>query len=228
MRHDACHSIFCGALVALLLAAPALAADKAAPSVIGPVMLEGVNAYRQGDFKTALDRFEGLRQKAPDNPKITYYYAITLAQVGRYEQAKAQYQTVLKLDPDGEFGRLAKEGMGYLPADVAIDPPPRWQQPQAQPNGMSQPSAQPNPANPFAAASQNPDALQQMMLMQMMAGGMGGNNNGGGMGMNPMLMPMLMQQGGNGSPMDPNAMSTMMMNQMLQNFDMSGGGKNNE
>lgn len=69
-----------------------------------------------------------------------------------------------------------------------------------------------------------------MMWQMMMSQGNGMNNSGGGNGMN-MLPLLMMQQSGNGatpgSGVDPSIMSTMLMNQMMQNFSM-GGDKNQE
>lgn len=73
---------------------------------------------------------------------------------------------------------------------------------------------------------------QDLMAMQMMMGGNSNNNN-----LNPMNNPMMMmygmpqqgydpnnpQQGSQMQQMDPNIMSTMMMNQMLNNFSFMDG-----
>ncbi len=86
-----------------------------------------------------------------------------------------------------------------------------------------------NPQTP--APAMNP---QDMMAWQMMMMGMGNPN-----GVNPMMMmnptmmnPMMGQMYGQngdsqgGFQMDPQAYSTLMMNQMLQNFDVMGGHNN--
>lgn len=86
-------------------------------------------------------------------------------------------------------------------------------------------------------AAQMQQMMNQMMLMNMMSGGMG-NLGGGSQNQNPMTMmmlPMMMQQmGGNGLPnspnaaspygqMDPETLSTMMMNQVMGSMDFSSG-----
>ncbi len=82
--------------------------------------------------------------------------------------------------------------------------------------------------------------MQQLMMMQTMMGGMGsypGSNAASGMNNNPMATMMMMQsmqqqgpgqntQNGRNAPaMDPQFMSDMMMNQMLQNFNFGGDTK---
>jgi hypothetical protein len=87
-------------------------------------------------------------------------------------------------------------------------------------------------SNPTGMTPEQLQAMQQMSIMQMM---MGGNNNNSLM--NPMMMGYMMQPGTNtpGQPggqspgIDPNLMSTMMMNQMLQNmnFGVNSNKENN-
>jgi hypothetical protein len=199
----------------------------------------GVKAYREGDYRQARKIFDALHARIPENTKITYYLAITEAQLGRFQQAQKFYGEIITLDPHGETAALAQEGLKYLPPETSLDFPPRFNQPVTAEKpvpGQSVTASQ--PGNPPVAASAAPIVSpQDLMAWQMM---MGQNNNGmGGGNNNPMgsFMPNMMM-GGNGanssngansggmSAFDPNMMSTMMMNQMMQN--MNPGGDQNE
>lgn len=180
-----------------------------------------VALYRKGQYAEAEKLLAGLHDKHPEDSKATYYLAITSAQLGRFDQARLLYNEVLTLDPNGEAARLAAAGLKYLPAETAaIDLPPKFQ--------AEDPTAAPVAPVAPGTVQANGMSPQDMMMWQMMMSQMGGNgnnnNNGMGGGM-PFMMPQM--QGGqsaNGAPMnmDPNVLSTMMMNQMMQNFDFSG------
>jgi hypothetical protein len=174
----------------------------------------GVRAYRDGDYQNAQKTFDLLHRLHPEDSRVTYYLAITEAQLGRFKQARALYERILLLDPHSEVAQLAAEGLQYLPGENTLDHPPRFQ------GGRNQP-AQGRAVNPSPAV---PGGLnpQDLMMWQMMMG-LGGNNQGG---MNPMTMMMMPGMAGNGengmSQMDPGVMSNMMMNQMMQNFSLFG------
>lgn len=182
---------------------------------------DGVRAYREGDYATAQQHFEVLHKFHPEDTRITYYLAITDAQLGRFKQARALYQEIVTLDPSSEAAALALEGQKYLPAGNGLDLPPKFQ-------AKGQAVAAPANAVPTTAAgtATNPGvfsngmSMQDMMALQSMMGSGGGNSNGG---LN-MLPYMMMQQNGDpNSPnaVDPNAMSTMLMNQMMSNFNFN-------
>ncbi len=190
----------------------------------------GVQAYRQGDYRQAESIFTQLRQQQPDNARVTYYLAITEAQLGRFEQAKTLYQAVIQQDPNGETARLAQEGLQYLPPEHTLDLPPRFQKQENTPQAAMTPTGYPQGMSPQ-------DMMAMQMLMQM------GNPGGGNLGMNPMMFSMMQQGVGQGTipgqgavsgqgnlmgqgnimGMDPEVFSTLMMNQMLQNFSLDGG-----
>jgi hypothetical protein len=208
---------------------------------------EGVQAYREGHYASAYDRFYKLHKEHPENSGITYYLAMTQAQLGRFQKAKALYEEIILIDPNSRAAELAKEGLRYLPASdgATLDLPPRFQ---STPAASGQPLAGtpqgiPQPTMPGAAMgaggypAMSPEDMQAMQMMQMMMGngmgdmgsmgGMGGMGNMGGMGgmgnmggMNGMGMNGMGMNGMGG--MDPNIMSTMMMNQMLQQMNLGG------
>jgi hypothetical protein len=190
--------------------------------------VEGVKAYRDGDYRAAKKNFARLHAEHPENCRVTYYLAISEAQLGRFQQARSLYQEIITLDPNSEAATLAREGLQYLPAEqAALDLPPRFQM---QKGGSIQEQnaapVSPAPTQPVAAPSPMANmSPQDWMMLQMMMGGQGA----GGNGMNPMMPYMMMPQMGadpnnpNGmGNIDPNVMSSLLMNQMMQNFSLDG------
>jgi hypothetical protein len=123
---------------------------------------------------------------------------------------------------------LAADGLKFLPAEAALDLPPRFQEtPTPQAGKVAAPNQQ-SAANPGNMTGQSGQTMspQDWMALQMMMGqtGMGGSN---GMNMMPWMMPGAMGTNGNSSTMDPNMMSTMMMNQMMQNMNLGGSSEEN-
>ena len=191
-----------------------------------PIFEEAVQAYREGRYPQADKLFTNLHRQTPENTKITYYLAITEAQLGRFQAAKKLYTEVLTLDPKGEAASLAQEGLKYLPPEIGLDLPPRFSQ-QEQPHTSVGSSAQ--TVNPGTIDSLQPNAgpsmsQEDLMALQMLMG-QGANSSNGN---NPLgaFMPGLMGMPSNGingmSGMDPKMMSTMMMNQMMQNMNLGG------
>jgi len=62
--------------------------------------------YRTGDYVAALDAWQQL-----DGDEANYNRANTLAKMGRYEDALASYQQLLKQNPEHEDGRFNKEAL---------------------------------------------------------------------------------------------------------------------
>ncbi len=198
----------------------------------------GVKAYREGNYAQARLTFQQLHQLHPEDSNSTYYLAISEAQLGRYRQAEKLYREILTLNPQSEAAKLAKEGLQYLPGEDtsanALDQPPKFQAQQS--TGTLQASQMPQ-ATPHTATTAPQTAQtsatglptnvtpQDMMLWQMMMGQMGNGNNNG---MNSSMMPWAMMPQADpsnpagGSNIDPNIMSTMLMNQMMQGFSLDG------
>jgi tetratricopeptide (TPR) repeat protein len=182
---------------------------------------DAVKAYREGNYIQARKALHPLHRQHPENSRVTYYLAITEAQLGRFQQAKKLYEEILALDPNSEAAQLALEGLKFLPSETTMDLPPRFQEKGNAGTAQSSVNAQPMPQG---NGMQMPSP-QEWMALQMM---MGQNGLGGTGGMN--AMPWMMQgtnpsTGGNSygaGGFDPNVMSNMMMNQMLQNFTLSG------
>ena len=188
---------------------------------------DAIASYRTGHYAQAQKTLSQVHQDDPANIRATYYLAITQARLGRYDEARQHYAEVQTLAPNSTEAAMAREGLQYLPAPGQLDRPPQPEQ-AALHTLPSQSSATvvqtPQPYNAPNAGGLSP---QDMMAMEMMMGGNGNNNNNNNF--NPMaLMNMQQQQGGdpNSNHIDPSVMSTMMMNQMLQNFNFDSGNGN--
>jgi hypothetical protein len=208
----------------------------------------GVQAYRRGDYPAADRVFGELHKQAPQEARVTYYLAITAAQQGRFQQAGRLYRDVIRQEPEGSIATLAREGLKYLPPEQALDQPPRFSTPadndkpeksennkDTQKNGTSSNEADKTGAssvngNPAAYAPGGMSPQDWMMLQMMMNSGNGGNGGNAAWG---MMAPWMMTPSAPGTPgtpgstpaIDPEVMKTMLMNQLMQGFDLGGSGK---
>ncbi|WP_303674001.1 tetratricopeptide repeat protein [Vampirovibrio chlorellavorus] len=219
----------------------------------GPDFYAGIKAYREGDYRKAEQTFEVLHRQQPENTQITYYLAITQAQLGRFQKAESLYREIIQLEPKGKAASLAQKGLDYLPKEDDLDQPPRFSAATdaAAPSAAAGSSSTDKPATAKSAAASPPasaaaqtaamaEAMRQSMqagmqgmspqdwmMMQMLQGQ--GGNNGNGANMNPMswmMIPGIMGNTGN-SGYDPGVMSNMMMNQMMQGFGLGGDSEQN-
>lgn len=185
---------------------------------------EGVTAYREGRYLDAEKCFQQIRVQHPEDSKTTYYLAITQAQLGRFKQAKALYQEVLTLDPNSESAKLAKEGLLFLPEGTNLDSPPRFQSNSKAVKDNPSVETQTGTTPPAVTSGMSP---QDMMTWQMMMAQMGGNQQQGGA--NPWAYMMPQMTGDPNAPkVDPSVMSNMLMNQMMQNFNLDGNKQDNQ
>lgn len=188
---------------------------------------EGIEAYRKGQYKKAYKLFEQVVRQDSQCTDCTYYFAITAAQLGRYELARQAYERVMSMAPNTEAANLAQNGLSYLPKSNGLDGPPKIEGGLPQNQSTSTTTAA-NPASPFG--SMDPETLQSFMLMSSM--GSGGSNGGG---FNPMMMTLMQQltnqQGGqskSGFKMDPGVMQTLMQQQMMGDFSSMFDNDNNK
>lgn len=227
-------------MIWISLVCTAWGAPESIPESWQPMYDHGVEAYRDGHYSDALKQFRQITQNTPESVEGRYYLAITLAQLGRFKEAREAYESVIKLAPESETATLARQGIDYLPQPDDLDAPPLFKrsaqqrpsipsaseyiQENMKSNGTEQNQAAQNPMGNL-----DPQALQMMMMM----GSMGGGGGSGG-SFNPMMIPLLQNlgrgsNGGNGSDpqqqIPPDVFSTMMMNQMMQDFSPFSSGK---
>ncbi len=199
----------------------------------------GVKAYREGNYRQAGKVFEALHRQAPEHAKVTYYLAITAAQLGRFQQAKSLYGEILTLDPNGEAAQLAQEGLKYLPPETSLDLPPRFSQANASVGVEKATGLSPaGTGGATGASSTTPPGMsaQDLMAWQMLMGQNNNNNNSSSNWMSGLMPNMMMGGQGNSSNgtsaggmsgFDPAMMSTMMMNQMMQSLTPGGDSNDN-
>ncbi len=108
--------------------------------------LDGVSAYREGDYTKALAIFRNLRHKlvktdAEPFGKITYYLAITHARTGQLDKARTYYEELIAKRPNTREAQLATQGLAYLPQiekeHNALDIPPRFVPPESRLEGLT-------------------------------------------------------------------------------------------
>jgi clan AA aspartic protease (TIGR02281 family) len=74
----------------------------------------GKAAYARGDYATAEYLFSQALREAPRDPLLHYHRAVALTKLGRWSEAAAGYQTVLRLRPTGPVAAAAREGLQAL------------------------------------------------------------------------------------------------------------------
>lgn len=220
-----------------------IAAPETIPFELHGLYDSGVEYYRNGDYDKALKCFKQLSKATPLSQEVLYYYAITLAQMGRFKEAKKTYEEVISIGPDTESSALARQGIDYLPIVDQLDMPPQFKKPI-----VSQPESSKTDVNAEPVINgQNQDQLSannsppgnmdsKTMEMMLLMGSMG--NGGMGGGFNPMIYSMMQNMTrkniANGetnteasdSMFSSDIIKTMMMNQMMQDFSPFGQDKN--
>ncbi len=96
--------IISAAIVAALILLPVVAADASDTR-------DGMAAYQQGDFETALKHFIDAQLKAPDDPQRLYNVADAYYKTGNFDAAADHYKQVLEAD-DTELKRKALYNLG--------------------------------------------------------------------------------------------------------------------
>jgi Tetratricopeptide repeat len=191
-----------------------------------------VQSYRKGDYTAARQAFSDFHRQNPDDVRAVYYLAMTEAQLGNFKQAERSYKEVIRREPDGKISLLAREGLKALPTEATLDSPPRFPTENTAPTahgnaatissplGNTSPSALGTPV-PAGMSSQDWMMLQMMMSGAGNTNGMGGNSGGGNWGMMAPMMMMQPSANGGAPNIDPEVMKTILMNQMMQGFDLN-------
>lgn len=209
----------------------AFAAPESIPEPWQPTYDSGVEHYRNGEYEKAFQYFKQIAKGVPESQEGSYYYAITLAQLGRFKEAKSAYEKAIRLAPESEAAMLARQGIEYLPQPEQLDRPPQFRSRAEESMPIPSEATEGNHGDASASSqaiqtpfgNMDPQMLQMMMLMGSMGGGSGGGINS--MMMYPMMQSMMRGNGenregfpGEESGLSPNAFSTMMMNQLMQDF----------
>jgi len=72
------------------------------PRLAGVVRAEANEAYSQGEYETALSLFEELKRRDPHSARIRMEISRTLLAMGRANEAAAEAEVALRLEPDND------------------------------------------------------------------------------------------------------------------------------
>lgn len=75
---------------------------------------DGVNAYNQGRYSAAEMNFKNALVYNPGNVNIRYYLAISQVQLGKYSEAKRNYQYIINNAPESNAAYWAKVGLNMI------------------------------------------------------------------------------------------------------------------
>ncbi|MDP3510296.1 MAG: hypothetical protein Q8T09_20165 [Candidatus Melainabacteria bacterium] len=76
-----------------------------------PAMTEGVEAFKDGDFKLAESRLGCAQAAEFSNPVFHYYLANTYIKLNKKELAIQEYRIAFALAPEKEVGKLSKQAL---------------------------------------------------------------------------------------------------------------------
>lgn len=202
-------------------------AHAATPNTLG----DAVALYRAKNYTGAHALLLPITQA--DEVSITtakawYYRALAAVQLNRLDEARSAYKHVLAMAPAlpvsddvNALSRLASEGLALVGGDSALDTPPVPSSGQALTNTGNQQAD--------VTDLQRQLELQQMMMLMSSMNANNNGNNAGGMGNMGGMPPWALMGGMNGQgKLDPQTMSTLMMQQMMGNGLGILGNSNND
>lgn len=83
---------------------------------------EGMQAYEEGDFELALERFERSNEIV-NSSELLFNIARTAEQIGRHQQALDSYLLYLELEPEAENTRWVERRIAFLETQLAETAP---------------------------------------------------------------------------------------------------------
>ncbi len=105
--------------------APNSSSTASAPAY-GASLEASIQLYREGKYVEAEKMLNTLHKRSPENTRITYYLAISEAQLGRVAMARKHYEEIILLTPNHDTARLSEIGLRHLPhSSQKLDPPPK-------------------------------------------------------------------------------------------------------
>ncbi len=85
------------------------ASIKIEPNLFGSRFLSGIINYKSEKFQASLDHMLAADKLIPDVPQAKLYIARSYEKLNNKEKAAAYYKETLRLDPNGEAGKEARE-----------------------------------------------------------------------------------------------------------------------
>jgi hypothetical protein len=85
---------------------------------------QAVGLYRSGQYSQAYQQFSSLMKAHPEDVRLPYYMGLTAVRLGKIDQAKHFYETVLTIAPKSLVATYAKQGLALLQEAQKLDAPP--------------------------------------------------------------------------------------------------------
>jgi len=101
----------------LSLLAPLLVASPVCAQM-SPQMKEGITAYKQGQYKTAVTALMGALNTEFNNAKLHYYLGNSFVHLKQNDSAIREFRIAYALEPDQEVGRFSKAALINLGVDT--------------------------------------------------------------------------------------------------------------
>lgn len=77
-------------------------------------LANAIRLYKAGNYSQSYIAFNNIVKRDPSNAVAYYYLAMTSAQIGKQDEAIANYEKVISLSPNGQLGRYATKGKTCL------------------------------------------------------------------------------------------------------------------
>lgn len=77
-------------------------------------LANAIRLYKAGNYSQSYIAFNNIVKRDPSNAVAYYYLAMTSAQIGKKDEALANYEKVISLSPNGQLGRYATKGKTCL------------------------------------------------------------------------------------------------------------------
>lgn len=103
-----------------LITTVVMAADLAPPAVMAEnkFLLQGVQEYNAGDYLNATGHLGAALSTEFNNAILHYYLASAYVHLKQKDGAIREFRIAYALEPEAEVGRLSKQALGYLAADL--------------------------------------------------------------------------------------------------------------
>jgi len=102
------------AIIAMLTLCASLPSAQAA----NKFLLQGIQEYRNGDFKAAAGNLGAAMSTDFNNAMLHYYMGNCCVHLKQMESAVREFRIAYALDPSGQVGRYAKQALDYLDVDA--------------------------------------------------------------------------------------------------------------
>ena len=97
-------------LLSIVILSIAGSASFAKTTVTNPATAEAIKLYKSGNYTNAYSALVQILKKDQSNALAYYYLAMTEVRLGRIDSAIKDYDTVIKMSPNGILGSYAKKG----------------------------------------------------------------------------------------------------------------------